>query len=269
MIRRILAALLLAAVAGNGLATDLHFVTEEFRPFSFASSRVKTAAGLPQADGAMADIVRAVCERLHYRCTIEVHPWRRALALGENGEVDGLFTVIRSPARERAFFITPMLATSRYDIYALADSGFVYRSPADMSRRTVGVYGPSGTSYILGEHLQAVPDVDVQLVTDNQRLLRMLNVGRFGADGLVVLNRDVARHLIEKEKLVRIRKVGHLESVSYAIGLSRKRVSEARFKAFSGGVSAAIADGTVATILQRYGLQPAEPEPSHAPSAQR
>lgn len=258
LLRGMLAMLGLVLVAGPCLAIELNFATEEFRPFSYSSGRIRSSTGMPQADGAISDVVRAACERLQYQCNIEVYPWRRALQLAENGEVDGLFTVIRSPAREQAFYITPMLVTSRYDVYALRESGMRYRQPADMSNRTVGVYGPSGTSYILGEHLKGVANVEVELVTDNQRLLRMLNVGRFGDDGLAVLNRDVARHLIEQEKLVRVQQVGHLDSVSYGIGLSRKRFSQAQFEAFNSGVTAIIADGTVTAILYRYGLQPVE-----------
>ncbi len=45
--------------------------------------------------------------------------------------------------------------------------------------------------------------------------------------------------------------------MSYAIGLSRAAVSEAEFKRFNQALESLIADGTVARILRRYGLQPA------------
>ncbi len=85
----------------------------------------------------------------------------------------------------------------------------------------------------------------------------MLNAGRFGSEGVVVLNRDVARHLIEHESLYAVRHAGHLASIEYGIGFSRKKVSSAQFQAFNRGLGTLRSNGQLATILQRYGLQPA------------
>jgi len=67
----------------------------------------------------------------------------------------------------------------------------------------------------------------------------------------------VAWHLIEQERLVDIHEAGELQSVSYAIGLSRVAVSETRFQRFDDALEALIADGSIARILRRHGLQPA------------
>ena len=54
--------------------------------------------------------------------------------------------------------------------------------------RTVAVYGPSGTSFVLSEHLAQVDDVQMILESDNRRLMRMLQAGRFGGQGVAVVN---------------------------------------------------------------------------------
>jgi len=59
----------------------------------------------------------------------------------------------------------------------------------------------------------------------------------------------VARHLF--------REAGELTSVSYGIGLSSKRISDAQFQAFEQALDALIADGTVPDILRRHQLEPA------------
>jgi polar amino acid transport system substrate-binding protein len=82
---------------GQTATNDLHFVTEEFPPFSY--SRGNNAAG------ALPDVVNQVCRKLDYHCSIEVLSWRRALQLAEDGEVDGIFSVIQSPARHQAFLL--------------------------------------------------------------------------------------------------------------------------------------------------------------------
>jgi len=252
----------LALIVLTNPAGAWEFVTEDFPPFTYPAASVGQPAasadtGGVAAAGPFVDIVQAVCARLHRDCPISVYPWRRALALAEEGKVDGIFTVIHSPRREHAFHITRMLTTSRYSVYAPRSSTFVYHQPQDMAGKTIGVYGPSGTSFALRERLQQVPGVSIRLVADNRRLLRMLEAGRFGSQGLAVLNQDVAWHLIETERLDQVREVGELQPVSYGIGLSRQRVSTAQFEAFEAQLEALIADGTVPAILRRYQLEAA------------
>lgn len=234
------------------------FVTEDFPPFTYPATHSAPGSADAAGAGPMAEVVQAVCARLARPCSITVYPWRRALALAEAGQVDGIFTVIRSPQREQAFHVSRMLVTSHYGLYGLNGSAFVYHQPTDLAGRTLGVYGPSGTSIVLREQVRDVPDVHLQLVADNRRLLQMLAAGRFGADGLAAVNQDVAWHLIDELQLDNLREVGVLATVSYGIGLSRKRVGQAEFQRFADALAAAMADGSVAAILRRYQLEPAD-----------
>lgn len=248
----------LCTLATQTSAEEWRFVTEDFPPFSRAAGApAQTNDGIQQAGGPLVEIVHAVCARLDLNCPIVLHPWQRALHLAEDGEVEGIFTVVRSPQRERAFHITRMLVTSRYAVFARKDSGFVYSQPGDLAGRLIGVYGPSGTSYVLSQHLEPVAGAQVHLTASNRRLLRMLKSGRFGEGGLAVLNQDVAWYLIEEEQLDELREAGELTSVSYGIGLSRKRISEAQFQSFERALDELIADGTVSEILRHHQLEPA------------
>jgi len=238
---------------GNCQADELRFVTEDFPPFTYASA----TATEDRAAGPFVEIVAAVCARLRIDCPVQLLPWRRALALAEDGEAQGIFTVIRSPDRERAFHLTRMLVTSRYGVYARSASRFVFHRPEDLAGRSVAVYGPSGTSFVLGQHLAEVGDVTLILEADNRRLLRMLEAGRIGEQGVAVVNQDVAWHLIDQEGHSDIHEAGELQPVSYAIGLSRAAVSEAEFERFNDALEALIADGSVAAILRQHGLEPA------------
>ncbi|WP_278361433.1 substrate-binding periplasmic protein [Stutzerimonas kunmingensis] len=241
------------ALMGNCQADELRFVTEDFPPFTYASA----TATEDRAAGPFVEIVAAVCARLRIDCPVQLLPWRRALALAEDGEAQGIFTVIRSPDRERAFHLTRMLVTSRYGVYARSASRFVFHRPEDLAGRSVAVYGPSGTSFVLGQHLAEVGDVTLILEADNRRLLRMLEAGRIGEQGVAVVNQDVAWHLIDQEGHSDIHEAGELQPVSYAIGLSRAAVSEAEFERFNDALEALIADGSVAAILRQHGLEPA------------
>ena len=248
--------LCLCLQAGASMAAELRFVTEDFPPFTYALREPSSTDAGIHAAGPLVEIVQAVCERLQYRCRIDIHPWRRALDLAERGEADGIFTVVRSPRRETFFHITRMLVTSRYSVFS-RDTHYVFSQPKDLAGRMVGVYGPSGTSYVLSERLQQVPGVQVQMVPDNRQLLRMLETGRFGEEGLAVINQDVAWHLIVDERLGTLREAGQLEPVSYGIGLSRKTIDTEQFQRFEQALDALISDGTVPAILCHYQLEPA------------
>ena len=236
-----------------------HFVTEDFPPFTYpadATSDTSPSAGV-NAGGPLVEVVQEICTRLQQDCTITLYPWRRALQMAEQGQADGIFTLVRSPQREAIFHISRMLVTTRYSVFARTDSSFVFNQPSDLVGRLVGVYGPSGTSYVLSERLKPVADVRLHLTGDNRRLLRMLQSGRFGKEGLAVLNQDVAWHLIEDEGLSGIREAGEMGPISYGIGLSRKTVNEGQFQAFEQALDRAIADGTVPKILRRHQLEAA------------
>lgn len=245
--------------AAPAMAEQWAFVTEDFPPFTHPAEDLGSLETGVLAGGPLVEIVQSVCARLSRECTIMVHPWQRALRMAEQGEVDGIFTVVRSPDREREFHISRMLVMSRYSVFARDESNFVFSDLDDLAGRTVGVYGPSGTSWLLSGHLKAIADVRIRMTLDNRRLLKMLQSERFGPEGLAVVNQDVAWHLIEDEELDGLREAGELAVVYYGIGLSRKRVSEDQFQAFEQALDEAIADGTVPKILRHYQLEAAYP----------
>jgi polar amino acid transport system substrate-binding protein len=232
-------------------ADNFRFVTEEFFPFSY--SVADPATGISRPGGPLVEIAELICERIQYNCSFEIHPWRRSLALAEQGAVDGIFTVIKSPEREQMFHITQMLVRSEYVLFSHLKTAFQYQEPEDLAGRTIGVYGPSGTSYVLSRVLEKAPGARMYMVTDNLQLLRMLNSERFGTDGLALINEDVAQNLIATHGLS-IREAGHFKPISYGIGFSRKAVSEARFKVFQDALRHAVEDGSVREILYSYGL---------------
>ncbi|WXL24902.1 transporter substrate-binding domain-containing protein [Ectopseudomonas mendocina] len=250
MLRNLIYALGLMGCVNYSLAAEVNFVTEEFPPFSYSRGAM--------ASGAFPEIVMLVCQHLKWSCSIEVFPWRRALQLAEDGEVDGIFTLIDSPARRASFYLTPMIAVSHYNFYTRRENDFIFTKPDDLKGAKIGVYGPSGTSYILEETLKDVDDIDISLITNNQRLLLMLSAGRFGKKGIVVLNNDVARHLIDHDRLYALRNAGYMASTSYAIGFSRKKVTPEIFTAFNDGLKRLKQSGEVAQILKRYALEEAK-----------
>ena len=235
-------------------AKELTFVTEQFPPFNYA------IAGTSRGAGPMADVVMVVCEKIKARCNISVLPWRRALKMTENGEVDGAFSLLRTTERESAYFFSAMVMETAYSFFADETSTFKYSQPKDLDGFTIGVYGPSGTSMALDELLKSGTTGRVSIEIDNITVLKKLSAGRYGDEktALAVLNRDVGMHLIKTEGIRGIKPTGDFRKIAYSIGFSRKKVSEAEFIEFNEALKTLIKEGTVKTILSKYGLKAAD-----------
>lgn len=132
------------SAADNAGTTDtLHFATESLPPFNYEEN------GAPA--GPMLEIIQAACNIAQLTCTAEIMPWRRAIALAENGRVDGVFSILLTESREKKFFLSDPIIRTSYSFFALKASAWEYRTPSDLNGMTIGVYGPSGTSETLQE----------------------------------------------------------------------------------------------------------------------
>lgn len=224
----------------------LYFLTEPFPPFTFET------AG--RAAGPMVDTLQAVCARLQRPCRIDVMPWRRALLMAERGQADGLFTVVDIPERRQLFHISSPVLEARYVFFSANETAFKYRQPADLQGRNIGVYGPSATAAALDEILGKI-DAAKSVETSNLTALRKLAGGRYGPDGLVLINEDVAANLIASESIPGLRRAGVARQLSYSFGLTRNLVSSALFEQFNSALAAVCESGQTRRIAQQYRLK--------------
>ncbi|MDY0748015.1 transporter substrate-binding domain-containing protein [Paucibacter sp. R3-3] len=242
--------LLAALVAACGMPAQAvsrwHFVTEQFAPYSYEKDG--------RADGPMADVLREVCARLDVECRIEVLPWRRAFAEGERGEVDGVFSIVDRTEHHTEFIVSAPVVEARYSFFAKAPSSFVYRAPADLNGRTIGVYGPSASSRILAD-LAAGTNADMAVEIDNAAALRKLQAGRYGANGLVLANERVAEEFIASQRLDSLRTVGIAARFNYSFGLARRRASDV--ERFNQALGALCRSGRLQALLDRYRMEAA------------
>ncbi len=225
-----------------------HFVTEPFAPYTDES---KTG----RATGPMVEVLETACAQLKRHCKIEVLPWRRALRLAQNGEVDGIFTVLDTPERRSLFHISVPVIDARYTLFAQAGANFRFDGDKQsLKGRSIGVYGPSGSSYALDQLTEGVSEVQKVLEYDNVSVLRKLAAGRYGPQGLALVNEAVALHLMRAEKLPGLQAAGTVKQFSYAFGLSRARVSAEEAKAFDAALIRLCSSGRTAALLKPYAL---------------
>lgn len=238
----------LAGMATLASAAELRFVTEPLPPYSFLADG--------RAAGPMVEVLQAACERLEWRCSVEILPWRRALRMAQAGEVEGMFSIVTPPytARPR-FHVSPAVVEGRYVL--LARSGEALRFDGDarvLAERVVGVYGPSAALDALKALVKDVPGARVQVEADNRSVLRKLAAGRYGDSGLALSNEDVARQLMREDGIGGLQTIGVVKTFGYAFGLNRRRVDAATAAAFAKALQDLCRSGRTAELLKPHGL---------------
>ncbi len=206
--------------------------------------------------GPFPDVVRAVCEATKIDCTLKLLPWRRGYAMAEAGTVDGIFVLARTAEREKLFHFTDMVFQSSF-VVMVRESAFTYSQPQDLSGYTVVTYGPSAVSQAMQDLASGVPRVRLELEVDNRTVLRKLLAGRYTQPAAAVINRDVALQLITEDKLAGLKIAGEYKPVSYAIGLSRKKVSKEQADRFNAALRELVKQGTVKASAEQYNVKAA------------
>ncbi|UTH73063.1 ABC transporter substrate-binding protein [Chromobacterium sp. IIBBL 290-4] len=227
------------------------FVSQPFPPFV-----IEGADG--RVSGALVDILHEVCRRLSWRCDMQMMVWKRALLMMEQGSADGMLLAQNVPERRAVMALSRPVVASGYALYGLADNAQPYHGPADLSGRTLAVYGPSLSQTNCERLAQGVPGVTVVVERDSETVMRKLSAGRYGRNALAFSNQDVARAIIQAERLPGLRLVAQVVPLTYHFGLSRKRLQPGMAEAMEKTLQAMCADHSLQRLAAPYGVTPAE-----------
>lgn len=236
----------------------LHFVTKPFAPYCDASTDGR-------AVGPLVELLQEACRHAGWRCTVEVLPWRRALRMAEQGEVDGLFPVVDSADRRASFRLSPQVLQARYVWIARQDHARVPGRNGALpiqGRRTLAAYGPSDASTTLQQLAAAWPDARVEIEPDHRTVLRKLMAGRYGLDGLALVNEAVAQKLQDGAGMHTLHQLGTVKPLGYTFAFVPQRIDPAQSRRFAAAIDALCHSGRVAEILRPHGLHAAACRPA-------
>ena len=207
----------------------------------------------------MVEILQAVCKDAKLTCTTQIMPWRRALAMAESGQVDGIFSILHGPEKAQNFVLSEPIIRTAYSFFAPKGSGWSYTTPSNLKDMTIGVYGPSSTSITLNALVATGSNTKVVLELSNFDALKTLSLGGYGPNAAVFINRDVGLSMTKSMKLTEINPVGDVKQIAYCVGLSKKSPHTEEIVAFNRALRQNIASGEVAQILSKHGLKSASP----------
>jgi polar amino acid transport system substrate-binding protein len=141
--------------------------------------------------GPVAELTVSALRNAGYEVEVRFMPWARALRLGEQGKVDGLIGVWRSPERERAFFYSEPVVSNRIVLCRRGTSGPDRFTNWEAIRPfMVGVV----RGYANPEGLAAA-GVGTEAVTDDLQNLRKLMAGHID---LALIDSRVEQYLAKR-----------------------------------------------------------------------
>lgn len=240
----VLAFLLAAAVWPGAADARLRFAIQEFEPFTHHQG------GMP--GGAAVECVLAVCEAMGEQCDMDILPWPRAQLMVRAGELDGLFVLGFNPGRTSWLRFSPPLMVTEYGFFSRRGTPFKYDGPRSLSGLTIGVYGPSNTSYTLKQLLKDVPSATVDMRPDDESGFVKLSLGRVDT---VFSNKDVGLAVVGRLGLGNVAYAGRQSATTYYVAFSLHAGLE-KVRLFNETLAGLQKSGAIPAILARYGMTP-------------
>lgn len=144
-IRRALLLFALSGLVSHAVAADtLRIVTEELPPLNMTRNGEIT--------GLSTEVVRAVLKEVGMQAPIQSLPWARAYDLALNSENVLIYSIARTPQREKLFKWVGVIAPSDWYLYARSDSKIRLNSVDDArSFQTATVNEDVGEQYLLSK----------------------------------------------------------------------------------------------------------------------
>jgi len=170
MRRRLLAILLLTLSAASTGAEHMTAVTEEFRPMNYTENGV--------VRGYTADIARELLARANIDYSLASYPWARAYQMAQHQPDVLIFSIVRTPEREKLFQWVAPVAKRRVYIFKLAKrSDIQLHSPADLFKYMIASDRDDVSSAQL-EGLGLKTGKNIELSNQDFTSLQKLLIGR-------------------------------------------------------------------------------------------
>lgn len=248
ILRTVLLAMLLLPAATAAVETPLRIATFSYPPY------IRDNAPQPPT-GVAAEIVDTAFQRMHRPVAFEFLPFRRALAYLSEGTSDALFTLRKTPERERHYHYS-RLPLLQQDVVVFARTGATLRFTGDLRQLTGHAIGVvHRTSY--GAAFDALSAAGqfrkLEFSASHEMNFRKLLGGRMD---VVICSREVGlaivRELGASQKIkVMGPPVGRYDS--YLV-FNKKTVAPALVADFDQQIVEMEKDGTLARLRRKYAL---------------
>ena len=162
-------------------AADLQAYTEEWPPYNYVVGK--------EVKGISSDILRASCQMVKIDCAIQLVPWLRAYKTVKENPNSLIYTIARTPKREKEFiWVGPILPRTTW-IYGKAGMEASIQNIKDLAKAKIGVIrGEASQDELLAA---GVPKSSILVMNSNTDVMRMMKLDKIN----VVVNTEIGMAL--------------------------------------------------------------------------
>jgi polar amino acid transport system substrate-binding protein len=227
-------------------AETLRIVTEELPPYNFTENGRIT--------GLSTEVVEAVLKEIGVEASIHSMPWARAYDMAQNTENVLIYSITRTPAREKLFKWVGIVAPTDWYLFSLKSREVKLRRLDDARPYQIATVNEDageqylvGKGFVIGRNLQQSNRYEA-----NYEKLRLGRVDLWVANELNALY--LARRAGDDPNKVLVRAL-HIADMSAEPGLSMAfgpKTSDALVQRFRSGLEAIKKNGTYDMIRKKW-----------------
>ena len=224
---------------------SLHVVGQDIEPFYFLGKN-------GQVEGALRNVMDSACKKMEAKCTFEIAPFRRSLAMLEEGTADVTAPLAKLPDREHYIVFSSPVVRSGYTFFGASENVKRIQRIEDVRGMTVGVHSPSASERSLekikerlGAGFQIAQETDVSVA------LKKAQAQRYE---VAYVNRDIGNVWIRQNKGTIVPANFLADEVLYRFGFSKKTSSASLTAKFESAMDEMRSSGELKKALEQYGL---------------
>ena len=233
------AALGMAPLAQAEAARRLNIVTSHLPPLVMENGT---------QPGALMELVQLLCERLQTETEIDFVPWQRAIFLASKMPATAIFPLTRNAEREKHFRWLAPLYEEHYVFLARHGADFDLKRPKEMRSKRIALLRGAGQAAIMRElgYTNLVESTSIDEV--HRFLLGGMADAAFGERNIIRASLRSRGEVKDFQQSAPVRTT----TAWLAGSLDFTKKEAERYQRAMAGMQA---DGSVARILKRYGLE--------------
>lgn len=234
--------------SNNALANKLHFVAEDLPTFHF-----RDAQGQPA--GALVELVNELAKTAKVDYEIELVPFARAYRLLEHDPNVLMFSLLKSPNRERSFRWLGETYHNSAFLVGLKERNLSITSLSQAKSLTVGtIRGYYSETFLRNAGFKENENLTLSVKYD--QLWHMLFQGHIDLvlTNNIALKRELKQSGLSIDKVTQYLELGDFPSKLYLVG--NLTIDAEKALALSSALEQVKRDGRYQAILKRWGLKP-------------
>jgi len=236
---------LLLSLSTMTAAKEFHFAGQDYPPFNWEENG--------QVTGGMVDVMRKVCNELKHKCHFTIVPLARAMKMLEEGNIDGVLSLIPNPERQVYAYFSPAIIVTDMSYLGVKGASKV-STIKELAGWNIGAVRSSSSLKMAKKHNAEVKTLIINEEVDNETMVKKLGGGRYGKQGAIIGAEGVLGYLAKKNN-IEIEPVLKLEPQEFMVAYSKKKISENELETLKTTVEKLKKDGTLKSILDKYGLR--------------